>query len=144
MRSLIRCLLLASLGVVATAGCKRARHEGTPRPDAVSSGGATLTSARMVPLDYAIDRIVPERCERETRCYVRLEPMDASEACIGLLGAETRRELTPQTCPHGVEQIELDKCLTAIRNENCDQPIDVIARVTACRAKTLCAMEPER
>jgi hypothetical protein len=41
-------------------------------------------------------------------------------------------------------QIELDKCLAAIRNENCDQPIDVIARLTSYRAKTLCTMEPER
>jgi hypothetical protein len=42
-------------------------------------------------------------------------------------------------CPAGIREKELSDCLQAIREEDCGNPLDAIARLNACRSGNLCA-----
>jgi hypothetical protein len=107
-------------------------------------GSATLTGAAWVANDAAIDRVVAARCAREITCNA-IGPdkhFTSGDACVREVGKKTRDDLKSSECPAGIDGKELDECLDAIRNESCNNPIDVISRLSACRTSELC-IKPE-
>ena len=46
--------------------------------------------------------------------------------------------LLHRECPRGVDSKELDECLESIKTESCNNPIDTISRLAACRTSDLC------
>jgi hypothetical protein len=51
---------------------------------------------------------------------------------------DKRDDLNADSCPGGVSEAELAHCLKAIRDEDCGNPLDAIARLNACRSGNLC------
>jgi len=47
-------------------------------------------------------------------------------------------DLNAYECPRGIDQSQLDQCMTAIRNEECSRPLDTISRMEKCRTGALC------
>ena len=47
-------------------------------------------------------------------------------------------DLNAKDCPYGVDQKELNECLEAIRKEECNNPLDTISRLAACRTSDMC------
>jgi hypothetical protein len=105
-------------------------------------GTTTVTGANVgaVANDSAITRIVGARCERETSCRnVGADKRFASgDVCRQKLRAEMRDDLNANDCPKGIDAKELNECLEAIHKEDCNNPIDAISRVAACRTSDLC------
>lgn len=54
------------------------------------------------------------------------------------LRADMGEDLNTQECPNGIDQKELEERLTEIRSESCNNPIDKIERLAACRTSDLC------
>jgi hypothetical protein len=52
-------------------------------------------------------------------------------------------DLTARECPAGVDRKELDECLTAIRNDECNNPFDALGRITACTVAQICEEEAD-
>jgi hypothetical protein len=96
------------------------------------AGGETRSAAR---------NIAGARCDREARCNnVGADKKFASdEVCEDQIKSEWANDLNAYDCPHGVVDGELDECLNAIRNEECNAPFDTLSRVTACTAGQICA-----
>lgn len=109
-----------------------ARKDWTDEPSSVGGGP--------VDLGDAITRIVEARCARESACgFVGAEQKWASsDACTEVVTREYSDDLSPEDCPAGVDAKELDECITEARNADCNNPIDVIGRVAACRTSDLC------
>ena len=95
-------------------------------------GGEARSAAR---------NIAGARCEREARCTnIGADKKYASdEVCEDQIRSEWANDLNAYDCPKGVVDAELDECLNAIRNEDCNSPFDTLSRVSACTAGQICA-----
>ena len=146
-------LVVPALCVVALAACNRDRvdvdrREGrvnvdtTPNVDRDRSGTTTTTGANVgaVSNESAISRIVAARCARESACnnVGADKRFTSGDVCSQKIKADMRDDLNAKDCPRGIDQKELNECLTEIKNENCNNPIDMIGRLAACRTSDLC------
>lgn len=138
-------LAVPTLCLVAAAGCNRDRTgtvTGSGDLDRDRSGSTTVTGANVgsVGNDSAIDRIVAARCAREAACNnVGADKHYSSrEVCTRDIRADMRDDLSAKDCPRGIDQKELGECLEAIQKEDCNNPIDDVGRLIACRTSDLC------
>ncbi len=110
------------------------------RPSTREPGTTTVTGASVINNQSAIDKIVAARCARESTCK-DVGPdkrVGNSDACVQKLKADMRSDLNVNECPVGIDAKELNECLDAIRKEDCNNPLDTIGRLAACRTSDLC------
>jgi hypothetical protein len=100
-----------------------------------TSGSVTLAN------DYAAEQLASARCDREAACnnvgFGRR--YDNRAACILAYQHNAREELRVDQCPYGISNGALDKCITVIEDERCNNPLDTITRLTECRQDVLCS-----
>lgn len=105
-------------------------------------GTTTVTGANVgvVNNDSAIERIVAARCAREAACnnVGGDKRFTSRELCTQKVRVDMREDLKSSECPRGIDAKELGECLEEIKNENCNNPIDTISRLAACRTSDLC------
>jgi hypothetical protein len=93
----------------------------------------------------AVDQIAQARCARAAACnrfnpgkdYGDKDYADRDACTIGIK-SKLRDELSARECPAGIDRKELGECLEEIRNESCDNPLDQLGRVVACRSSDMC------
>jgi hypothetical protein len=145
-----RLLLVCATAAIALVACRdssRDNYDRThpnvipqDRPPSDQSSTTTLTSAAMMSLDSATDRIVAARCARELTCS-RVGPdrhFPTTDTCVVEVRKRTRRDLESAPCERGIDATGLDKCLDAIRNESCENGIETLGRMVSCRTGDLC------
>jgi hypothetical protein len=150
-RTLAAATCVAALVAVAGGGCKRDHvdREGTTdrsydkgATDRSGAGTTTVTGADLGQLtsESAIERITAARCARETACnnVGSDKHFGSPEACTRELRTKVGDDLAPGKCPRGIDVPALDKCTEAIRTESCNNPVDTLSRLAACRASALC------
>jgi hypothetical protein len=140
MKNAVR-LIVPALCVVAAVGCKKEQRENTER------GTATVTGAHVgVANEAALDRIVAARCVRESTCNnVGADKHYTSQSvCMQKIRSDMRDDLSSKDCPRGIDQKGLNDCLDAIKKEDCNNPIDMIGRLAACRTSELCMKSETR
>jgi hypothetical protein len=148
-RSALSCALFAS--AFAVAGCERDGvrtdatatrgtdvHVDTSRDGKV--GTTPMTDKATTNNEAAIQTIANARCAREARCnnVGASKRWSNDAACRNDLSAKGRDELRAAECPGGIVQKELRECLEEIQNEDCNNPLDTLGRLAACRSSDLC------
>ena len=144
-------ILVSAVCLVAIAGCRdRGRvdvdrdREGRvgvnvdkPKVDTTTITGANVGA---VSNESAIDRIVAARCARESACnnVGSDKRFTTRELCTSKIRGDMRDDLNAKDCPRGIESKELNECLVEIKNEDCNNPLDMIGRLAACRTSDLC------
>jgi len=152
MKSIVRCLVPIAC-FVALAACNRDRERvnvdrDRDRPSDYpslndnkdKSGTTTITGANITSNESAVTRIVNSRCAREASCN-NVGPdkrFVSQDVCTGKVRADMKNDLNASDCPYGVDAKELDECLEAIRTESCNNPIETISRIAACRTSDMC------
>lgn len=108
------------------------------RQDALKAGVAPQVASQMTA--SAVADLTSARCAREQKCgNIGANKTYASlETCTNTLTEDLNKELNAYECAGGVVAKELQECLTAIREEACNSPLDKIARIAACRDSDLC------
>jgi len=109
---------------------------GSPRS---IGGGPNENAARTTPA-IALSSIATARCDRELRCK-NVGPNEkylSTSECVAKLQNDKRSDVNAQDCPNGISDKSLTSCLSAIRDEDCGNPLDAISRLTACRSGSLC------
>lgn len=104
-----------------------------------SVGTATVTGARIVQPDLAIDKIATERCNRELSCD-NIGPdryWDTMQACRREVRRSTRDYLQAETCTN-VDSYGLASCADAIRNSQCGDERAGVPILSECRTARLC------
>lgn len=88
----------------------------------------------------ATSSIAEARCAREATCenIGNDKTYSSSDDCMARIRDEWRDDLNALECPGGVNQTELNECLTAIRNEDCGNPFDTLGRVMDCSSGQIC------
>lgn len=154
---------VVGMGVLAAVGCDRTDrtsldHDRNGNPVVVDRsptgdtngrtvnndnlGTTTVTGANIgsVANQTAIEKIVAARCARETTCnnVGANKQYDSATACTSKIRSSMKDDLNAKDCPNGADQKELDECLESIRKEECNNPIDSISRLAACRTSDIC------
>ena len=107
------------------------------------SGTTTVTGANVgggLSNALAVERVVAARCARETACnnIGSDKHFTDYDVCSRQLRMQIGKDLDPGACPSGIDAKELDECLESIRTESCNNPIDTISRLAACRTSDMC------
>jgi Family of unknown function (DUF6184) len=104
-----------------------------------SIGGGPSDTVRTTPA-LALASIATARCDRELRCK-NIGPNEkylSTSECVSKLQNDKRSDINAQECPGGISDKALTSCLQAVREEDCNNPLDAISRLTACRTGNLC------
>jgi Family of unknown function (DUF6184) len=115
-----------------------ATHNSTPDvrspPSGVTNAQATREDGRLV------DELANARCDREEGCK-NVGPGQkyaSRDVCLDQMRGSMGNDLNPQNCPLGIDRSRFDGCLAAVRAEQCDRPLDTLARVQECRTSDMC------
>jgi hypothetical protein len=115
------------------------RAEERREHDRSMGGGPRELVSKTTPAS-AVASIASMRCDRELRCK-HIGPKEKYRTrgeCVADLQRDKRDDLNGDACPAGIREKELNDCVQAIRDEDCGNPLDAIARLNACRSGNLC------
>jgi hypothetical protein len=98
------------------------------------------TAAGTAQNESAVSSITMARCDREARCnnvgggkkYL------SREDCVTKTRADWRDDLNARECPNGVVSTQLTSCVNQIKEESCNNPVEKLESVLACRTVDLC------
>lgn len=140
--------LVVPLACLAALACNRDRA-GTDRSSQTGArpgetterpGETTITGAAVVNNDAAMGRIVAARCDREATCnnIGADKRFGTRDVCSREMMTKMHDDLKASDCPKGIDGKHLEECLTAIRKESCNNPLEALSRITACNTPQLC------
>lgn len=88
----------------------------------------------------ATESIARSRCQRELRCnnVGKDRKYSSDQDCLTRIRNEWKDDLSARECKTGINQTELNECLAKIRDEDCNSPLDSLARVTECTQAQIC------
>jgi hypothetical protein len=119
-------------------------QESTPMPRTPDRVEQRITAERAgaerAGNEAAVSSITQARCDREARCnnVGTGKKFDSRSDCMTKTRSDWRDDLNSLECPRGVEEQQLTSCLTQIRSESCENPLDTLERALACRTVDLC------
>lgn len=123
------------------AGTERSTQTGArPGETAERPGETTLTGAAVVNNQAAMDRIVAARCDREATCnnIGTDKRFGSRDVCSREMMTKMHDDLKASDCPKGIDGKRLDDCLSSIRKESCNNPLEALSRIAACNTSQLC------
>jgi hypothetical protein len=92
----------------------------------------------------AAEQISQARCEREQQCgnIGADKTFSSTQDCLARIQNDWKGDLDTRQCPGGINQQELDECMSEVRSEDCGNPFDTLARITECTKAQICIEEP--
>jgi hypothetical protein len=126
-------LSLTTMGLLCACG---AANEGPPvtgTPTHVTSGQSSV-DARVV------DRLTAARCDQEEACK-NIGPgakYGSRSVCTDQVRGSIANDLNGYNCPRGIDSEALDRCMAAVKSEECSHPFDTLTRYDKCRTGALC------
>lgn len=145
MRSLLGWALVTCCALSTVPGCARHNHRRTVEDPDAPRVAHTREGKRVEERTNksAVRAISTARCDREDRCKnLGADAKYASkEDCLDRVRADWANELSVYECPNGLVAAELDECLDDIRNEDCGNPFDTLARTMSCSKSEICAKD---
>ena len=132
-----------ALSAVAVAGallggaCARSNE---PEPAMRPGSGTKADPATRPAAMEGIQLISEARCDREVRCggVGPDKNYETRDQCVADLKNDGYEDLDAKACPKGLDERELDQCLSEIHAERCGAPLDTLERLVACRSASLC------
>jgi hypothetical protein len=106
---------------------------GTPESPGVT---APQKSADMA----IVDGLAEARCDQEQGCNnVGPGAKFASRGvCTEQIHGRIANDLNAYNCPRGLNRDGVDRCMAAIKSEECSHPFDTLTRYDKCRTGALC------
>lgn len=134
--------LLLPVAALSLLACKRS-NEVPEESTRTMEPGVTQAAGEQVELGgnaQAIESLASARCAREQRCnnFGADKKFASHQDCMTKMKAEKYDELNAEECRGGINRKELEECLQEIRNDDCNNPLDTLGRLTACRSSDLC------
>jgi hypothetical protein len=111
---------------------------GGANPGPVAAGTGATNAQRS---DSAIvGKLATARCDREQSCnnVGAGQKYATRDVCMDQMRGSLANDLNASECPRGIDEAQLDMCMTSIRGEECSHPLDTISRMDKCRTGALC------
>lgn len=137
-------VLGASFAAVLVLGCGGGKAQSNPNtaqnPVPGSETPSGVTAAQNGVDQKMVERMAAARCDHEQKCN-NIGPGQkyaSVDACKQQLTTSTANDLNASSCPRGIDQDALNRCMNAIGNEQCSLSIDTLSRIADCRTDALC------
>lgn len=103
-------------------------------------GQTAITSAQQNADATVVDRLTEARCDQEQGCKnVGPDAKYASrKVCTDQIRGSIGNDLNAYKCPRGIDRDAVDRCMMAIKSEECSHPFDTLTRYDKCRTGALC------
>jgi hypothetical protein len=87
-----------------------------------------------------VNRLSEARCDQEQTCKnVGPGAKYASRStCMEQIHGSIANDLNAYNCPRGLDSAGVDRCMAAIKGEECNHPFDTLTRYDTCRTGALC------
>ena len=133
LQKIIAMSLTAGLAVACAAESPQAPVPNTP------VGEATVTSQNRAD-QSVVNKLATARCDQEQGCN-NVGPgakFASRDVCLDQLRGSIGNDLNAYNCPRGLDSDATDRCLTAIKTEECSHPFDTLQRFDKCRSGAIC------
>ncbi len=90
--------------------------------------------------DAVVDRLTSARCDQEQGC-TNIGPgrkFASRSVCMEKIHGGIANDLNGYNCPRGLDSLGVDRCVAAIRSEECNDPLETLTRDDKCRTGALC------
>lgn len=128
-------LLLITTGLVfACAG----ENEATPA--AKTPVGETTVTSQNAADKTVVDKLATARCDQEQGCN-NIGPgakFASRDVCLNQIRGSIGNDLNAYNCPRGLDSDAVDRCMMAIKSEECSHPFDTLTRFDKCRVGAIC------
>lgn len=146
MKSLKNLAVLCGLSVLALACNKESEREPATAQNEqyVGTSGPAPAMTPASRTRSAAEQISQARCEREQQCgnIGADQTFSSTQDCLVRIQNDWKDDLNSRQCPGGINQHELDECLSEVRTEDCGNPFDTLARISECTKAQICIEEP--
>ncbi len=112
--------------------------EGPAVPGTPQSPGVTAPQSEADAT--VVDRIASARCDQEQGCN-NIGPgakYASRTVCMEQVHGGVANDLNEYKCPRGLDSVAIDRCMAAIKSEECSHPFDTLTRYDKCRTGALC------
>lgn len=126
----LRALFAASFSLAIAIGCHK-----DSKPTAY--GGGPQLQAN---IDSGIARVAAAKCDRAQRCN-HIGPGETyatREQCETVMRGKLTDDIRPKDCRGGIDENELQQCITEVRTENCGNVLSKLESHSECRVSQLC------
>jgi Family of unknown function (DUF6184) len=129
-------LLLTTTGLLLACG---SANRG-PAETGTSQSRTGVTSSQKTADTVIVDRLAAARCDQEQECKnVGPDAKYASRSvCKDQIRGRIGNDLNAYDCPRGLDREAVDRCMAAIKSEECSHPFDTLTRFDKCRTGVLC------
>jgi hypothetical protein len=106
---------------------------GTPESPGVTSSQRGADMA-------VVDRLSEARCDQEQGCN-NIGPgakYASRSVCMDQIHGSIANDLNAYDCARGLDRAGVDRCMAAIKSEECNHPFDTLTRYDKCRTGALC------
>ena len=126
--------------LISTIGCNKEVERPATQPSPPAVAGRDPATSRPSAPASARDSIAEARCAREQHCdnIGDSKKFSSEQDCLSRIRADWKDDLNARECPSGINQQQLNECLTAVRGEDCGNPFDTLSRVAACTKGQIC------
>jgi len=99
-----------------------------------------VTAAQNTVDQKTVERIADARCDHEQKCNSvgQGQKYASLDDCKQKLASDTSKDLNAMSCPRGLDQDALNRCVNAIHNEQCSVSLDTLSRMADCRTGAIC------
>jgi hypothetical protein len=135
-------------GVALALACSREPEQRGPasarNEQYVGNDSAALAMTPASRARSATEQLSEARCQREQQCgnIGDDKTFSSTQDCLARIQSDWKDDLSSRQCPGGINQEQLDECLSEVRGEDCNNPFDTLARVTECTKAQICIEEP--
>lgn len=137
-------VLSASVAAVLLLACGGQSSQNAPNAAQNAVPGSAppmgVTAAQNGVDQKTVERLADARCDHEQKCnnIGQGQKYASRDVCKQQLVSSTSTDLNAQSCPRGLDQDALNRCMNAISNEQCSVSIDTLSRMADCRTDALC------
>jgi hypothetical protein len=109
------------------------------QPPAVG-GGPTEPGAAKPPATSAVASFAAAECDRQVRCN-KVGPNQkytSRDDCISKQQSDKHKSINDKVCTGGINEANLNRCIQAIQQEGCGDPMLSMERQEACKTDSIC------
>lgn len=87
-----------------------------------------------------VELLSSARCDQEDGCK-NIGPgakYAGRDVCLDQMRGSIGNDLNAYSCPRGLDSAGVDRCMAAIKSEECSHPFQTLSRYDTCRNGALC------
>jgi len=94
----------------------------------------------------AVSSLVAAQCDREVRCnnVGQDKKYKTRDECVAKQQHDNGQSINDKVCTGGINQGNLNRCVQALREDECGNPINALQRAESCKTDSICVKHAKK